>query len=82
MKKVSNILLTVFSYGVLACLFAGGIAIVAYTVALLIGGDLAEVICAFTYQKYFPWVIRICAVCVGLGLIGMYLGKQKALTAK
>lgn len=80
MKKISNVLLTIFSIGVLTTLFAGGLSFLGYLVALFIGGETATAICAFIYKEYFPWVIRICAVCVGAGLIGMYLKKLKALS--
>ncbi len=79
MKKISKILLTIFSVGVLLTLFAGALALLGYIVALIIGGETAPLICAFIYKSYFPWVIRVCSVSVGLGLIGMYLQKSKAL---
>lgn len=79
MKKISKVLLTVFSVGALATLFAGALAFVGYIAALLIGGETATELCAFIYKDYFPWVIRICSISVGFGLIGMYFGKQKAL---
>ena len=79
MKKVSKVLLTIFSIGVLATLFAGAFALLGYIVALIIGGETAPVICGFIYTQYFPWVIRCCSVAVGCGLVGMYLQKKKAL---
>ena len=79
MKKISKILLTIFSIGVLLTLFAGALALLLYIVALIIGGETAPLICAFIYKSYFPWVIRICSCAVGFGLIGMYLQKSKAL---
>lgn len=79
MKKVSKVLLTIFSIGVLATLFAGALALVGYIVALIIGGEAATALCAFIYKQYFPWVIRVCSVAVGFGLIGMYFDKKKAL---
>lgn len=80
MNKLSNILLKIFSYGVLVALFAGGLTVVGYIVALVIGGETATAICIFVFKSFFPWVIRICAFCVGCGLIGMYINKEKALT--
>ena len=79
MKKVSKIMLTLFSIGVLLTLFAGVLALLGYIVALVIGGENATALCSFIYTQYFPWVIRICSVAVGFGLIGMYFDKKKAL---
>lgn len=80
MKKVSKILLTVFAIGVLLSVLGGALSFVGYIAAMVIGGDTAVAICAFIYKQYFPFVIRMCSVSVGVGLIGMYLEKQKALT--
>lgn len=80
MKKFSNILLTIFAIGVLVTMLAGAFAFVGYVVAMFIGGEAATALCAFIYKSYFPWVIKICSVCVGCGLIGMYLNKMRALT--
>ena len=79
MKIISKILLTVFAIGVLLALFAGALSFVGYLVALFVGGEVAADLCAFIYTEYFPWVIRICSISVGFGLVGMYLEKQKAL---
>lgn len=79
MKKISKVLLTIFSIGVLLALFAGALSLVGYVAALIIGGEIAPIICSFIYTQYFPWVIRCCSVAVGCGLIGMYLQKKKAL---
>ena len=80
MKKISKIFLTVFAVGVLLTLFAGALAFVGYVAALCIGGESATELCAFIYKEFFPWVIRVCSISVGFGLIGMYLNKTKALT--
>lgn len=80
MKKVSNILLTIFAVGVLLTLFAGALSLLGYIVAMFIGGETATAFCAFIYKEYFPWVIRICSISTGFGLVGMYLNKMRALT--
>ena len=80
MKKISDLSLTVFAVGILVCLFAGGLSAVFYVVALFIGGDAATGLCAWTFKTYLPWVIRATSVFSGIGLIGMYLTNQKALT--
>ena len=79
MKKVSKVLLTIFSIGVITTLFAGALAFLGYIVALIIGGETATALCAFIYKQYFPWVIRVCSIAVGFGLVGLYFDKKKAL---
>ena len=82
MKKASDILLKIFAYGIIACLFAGGLSLVGYLVGLVIGGEAATNLCAWVFKTYLPWVIKATSVFTLIGLIGMYLSKQKALTAK
>ena len=82
MKKYSDVLLIVFSYGILVCLFAGGLSLVGYLSGLVIGGETAESLCAWIFKSYLPLVIKATSLFTAIGLIGMYLGKQKALTAK
>lgn len=81
MKKLSDILLKIFAYGIIACLFAGGLSLVGYLVALIIGGESATALCLWVFKTYLPWVIKATSIFTLIGLIGMYLSKQKALVA-
>lgn len=81
MKKVSDILLKIFAYGIIACLFAGGLSLVGYLAALIIGGESATALCLWVFKTYLPWVIKATSIFTLIGLIGMYLSKQKALVA-
>ena len=80
MKKIADVLLKSFAYGIIACLFAGGLSLLGYLIGLVIGGESATSLCAWVFKTYLPWVIKATAVFTGIGLIGMYLSKQEALT--
>lgn len=80
MKRVADVFLFIFAIGILLCLFAGGISLVGYIIALIVGGNFAVEICSFVFQIYLPWVIRITSVVTGVGLIGMYLSKIQTLS--
>lgn len=82
MKRVVDTLLWIFGVGVTACLFAGGVAALGFIVALCVGGDLATEICVFIHKTFFPYVIQFTSVFVGIGLLGMYLGRVKALSLR
>lgn len=82
MKKASKVLLTIFAIGALLTLFAGALALVGFVVALIIGGQTATDLCVFIHKTYFKYVIQVCSVSVAFGLVGMYLGKLKALSMK
>lgn len=79
MKKVANILLAIFSLGVLFAVIAGGISVIGYGIAIIVGGETATELCHWIRKEYFPFVIQATSVFVGAGLIGMYLEKKKAL---
>lgn len=80
MKKVIEILLSIFSIGILIALFAGALSFVGYILALCIAGTTATNICTFIFKTYLPYVIIFTSIISGVGLIAMYLSKMKALT--
>ncbi|MBE5868686.1 MAG: hypothetical protein E7293_06985 [Lachnospiraceae bacterium] len=79
-KKLSNALKTIFGYGIMVALFAGGLTFFGYVVALFIGGDVATAICTVIYKNIIPVIIYLAVVMVLLGLVAMYLAGEKALT--
>ena len=80
-KKVASVLKVIFGYGIMVCLFAGGLTFFGYLAALIIGGDTAAVICEFIYKQIIPVIIKASTVLVLLGLVTMYLNGEKALTS-
>ena len=80
-KKLSAILRTVFGYGIMLCLFAGGMTFFGYLAALFIGGETATAICVFIYKTIIPVIIRASTILVLVGLVVMYLNGEVALTA-
>ena len=79
-KKVSDILKTVFGWGIMLCLFTGGLTFFGFVAALIIGGNTATAICAFLYKELFPIIIYVSVIMVLLGLLAMYLAGEVALT--
>lgn len=82
MKKISAVLKTIFGWGIMICLFAGGLTFFGYMAAIIIGGDTAAAICSFIYKQFFPVIVYISSVLVLVGLVAMYLGGEFALSAK
>lgn len=80
LRKISNVLRTIFGYGIAACLFAGGLTFFGFVAALIIGGDVAVAICAVISTKILPVIIYASTILVVLGLIIMYLNGETALT--
>ena len=80
-KKLSAVLKTIFGYGIMICLFAGGLTFFGYLAALCIGGETATAICVFIYKTIIPYIIRCSTILVLLGLVAMYLAGEMALTS-
>ena len=80
-KKISQVLRTVFGYGIMLCLFAGGLTFFGYLAALVIGGETATAICVFIYKTIIPIIIKCSTTLVLLGLLVMYLNGELALTS-
>lgn len=80
-KKISAVLRVVFGYGIMICLFAGGLTFFGYVAALIIGGDTAAKICEVIYKDIIPIIIKASTILVLLGLVTMYLNGEKALTS-
>jgi len=80
MQKAAAVLKTIFGYGIMLTLFAGGLTFFGYVAALMIGGNAAAAICAFIYEKCMPIIVYATSLLVLLGLLAMYLGGEMALT--
>ena len=80
-KKISAKLRIVFGWGILLCLFAGGLTFFGYLAALIVGGEGAALICTFIYKTIIPVIIKCSTALVLLGLVVMYLNGEMALTS-
>ncbi len=79
-KKISSVISTIFGYGIMVVLFAGGLTFFGYLAALIIGGEPAAQICTIIYKQIVPIIIKASTVLVLLGLLAMYLRGETALT--
>ncbi|MBR5586365.1 MAG: hypothetical protein IKW02_00220 [Clostridia bacterium] len=81
MKKIISCLEKVFGYGIMICLFAGGMTFIGYLAALIVGGDTAAAICRFNYEVVLKIVIKASTLLILMGIVVMYFKGEKALTA-
>jgi len=82
MKKISAVLKTIFGYGIMICLFSGGLTFFGYIAAMIIGGETAVAICTFIYKTIIPIIVYASTTMVLLGLVAMYLNGEMALTTR
>lgn len=78
--KLADVLRTIFGYGILTGLFAGGLTFFGFLAAFFIGGETATVICRVIYKDIFPIIVYGTTIMVLLGLVIMYLSGETALT--
>lgn len=78
--KISGVIKKIYGYGIAISLILGGLTVLAYIAALIIGGDTAALICDFIYNKFFHYLIIVSNIIVLLGLLAMYLSGEKSMT--
>ncbi len=81
-EKIYNFLNKAYGIHMSISFFAGGVPLIPFIIALIIGGKTGEAISVFLYDKYYPWVIIIGSVAIVIGLIAMYVGKLEGLSVK
>ena len=71
-------------YGILMSIaFWGGvIPLLPFLIAIFFGGATGEAIALFLHEKYYPWVIALASIAVIVGLVSMYVGKEKSLSTE
>ena len=79
LKKIAGVCKTIFGYGIMLSVLVGGLTFFGYIAALIIGGDTAELICDFLYNKVIKTVIYAANIMIVFGLFSMYLAGEKAL---
>ena len=84
MKKrlngISKITGMIFGYGIMLCLFAGGLTFFGFLVAIIAGGEIAAEICSIIYKGIFPVIIKTTNILVLVGLLHMYIKGEVSLT--
>ena len=81
-EKIYNALKKTYGITMNIAFWGGIIPLIPFIVAICIGGTTGEAISLFLYKQYYPWVIALASIAVIIGLIGLYVGKIEALSAK
>jgi len=81
-NKLYNILKKAYGIMMTVSFFAGGIPLIPFLIAIVVGGSFGETVSVFLYKQYYPWVIILGSLAIVVGLIAMYLGKLEGLSVK
>lgn len=76
----ASLLYSLFGWGAYISIFAGAVGFAGFVIALIIGGESGAALSISIKSVWFPFVIKLTSVAVGLGLVGMYFGKEEALS--
>ena len=79
-QKTLLVIRVIFCTSVAVTLLGGGLTMLCYVAALIIGGDTAAKICDVTYKQVWPVIIKITNITIVLGLVAMYINGDKALS--
>ena len=81
-KKIYEVMNKIYGISMTVAFFGGILPLIPFAIAMIIGGETGEKIALFLYNDYYPWIIGLASVSVVIGLIAMYIGKQKGLSIK
>ena len=81
-EKLYNICKQLYAAAMYIAFFGGVLPLIPFIIAIIVGGTTGEAISVFLIDKYYPWVIALASIAVLIGLVGMYISKQQALSAK
>ena len=79
-QKALPVIRVIFGGSVAITLLGGGLTMLCYVVALIVGGEAAAKICDVTYKEIWPILIKVTNITIVLGLIAMYINGEKALS--
>jgi len=81
-EKIYKILNKLYGILMTVSFFGGAIPLVAYIVAIIIGGAVGESIAVFFSDVFYLYVFALASIAVVVGLIAMYVGKEEGLSVK
>jgi hypothetical protein len=80
--KIYGMLKKIYAIIMMVSFWAGGLPIIPFIIALIIGGSIGENISIFLIKNYYPWVIVLASVAVLIGLVALYINKNFGFSVK
>ena len=78
-NELGQKLKTVYGWGILLSLLAGGICFFIFAAAAIIGGSFGAALCSLVYKGFVPYLVYFTGIVVLLGFVSMYLCGEHAL---
>lgn len=79
-KNKVDFLYELFGIGTYFSLILGGVIGISFVLSLIVGGQVGRIMAEFTYNKLLPFTIQITTAIIFLGMLGMVIKKEKALS--
>ncbi len=80
--KIYGMLKKIYAIIMMVSFWAGGLPIIPFIIALIIGGSIGENISIFLIKNYYPWFIVLASVAVLIGLVALYINKNFGFSVK
>ena len=74
--KLASVLDRLIGIALAVCLFAGGLGVIGYIVALCIGGESATALCTWLYKTFYVILIKIGTVTTLVTFLKIYLNGE------
>jgi len=81
-EKIYEMLNKTYGVIMMVAFFAGIIPLIPFIIAIIIGGSTGEAIALFLDETVYPWIIVLASIAIIIGLIAMYVKKEKAFTVE
>lgn len=80
--KFYQILKNIYAVLMMISFFAGGLPIIPFMIALILGGNIGSKISVFLIKDYYPCVIILASIAVLIGLVALYINKNFGFSVK
>lgn len=82
MKRIENILLSIFSMGIIIAIAGGALIFLLFLTGLILGGDTAIYLSNLASKTLMPYFIKSGAIGVFAGLLTFYIHGKHELSIK
>lgn len=81
-NKIQDIFNWLFSFFIIIAILGGGIILIMFIIAMILGGDMGEKIATSASNIVMPYFIKSAAIAILAGLISIYINGSHSLSLK
>lgn len=81
-RRLYGFLNKLYTIIMMTAFFAGGLPVIPFVVALIIGGEFGEKVSVFLLKNIYPWVSLLASISILIGLVALYISKSHGFSEK